>query len=309
MTLVDGQTTALRVPSWVAAARKSLLNRRIRAGWGYRTESTPCVEPTVLASLALMGEASDPSISSASLEASAEWLVRRQHKDGAVPNSRNAGQWATPYAILLWHAVGGYHRARRRAVDWLLARRGRTFPRDPQGPIGHDTSLVGWPWIDDTHSWLEPTALAVLALHREGLSNHARTQEGLRLILDRAIPSGGWNYGNNVVFGRPLRPRPAPTGIALLALAAAQAQHALVERACRYLQRELPAIRSPQSLCWGLLGLGAWARRPDTADQWLNEAFQRGQSRGDGPCQTAYLLLAAATHALPAFGIEQKGQA
>ena len=26
--------------------------------------------------------------------------------------------------------------------------------------------LVGWPWVADTHSWLEPTALAVTVIWR-----------------------------------------------------------------------------------------------------------------------------------------------
>ena len=39
------------------------------------------------------------------------------------------------------------------------------------------------------------------------------------MIIDRALPHGGWNYGNKVVFGHELRPQPGPTGMALLALA------------------------------------------------------------------------------------------
>ena len=42
------------------------------------------------------------------------------------------------------------------------------------------------PGSSGTHSWVEPTALAVLALRREGLGSHARVQEGVRLLRDRA---------------------------------------------------------------------------------------------------------------------------
>ena len=72
--------------------------------------------------------------------------------------------------------------------------------------IGHDSTLVGWPWVDGTHSWLEPTALAILALCREGLGDHPRVAAGIALILDRALEDGGWNYGGKAVFGRSAAP-------------------------------------------------------------------------------------------------------
>jgi hypothetical protein len=293
---------------WRSAARHRLIEQRAAPGWSYRAGGPACAEPTVLASLALFDDRQSSEAVSTLLAQASRWLADQQAPDGSVPNSGGAvGPWATPYAILLWNALGTHRHPCERAVAWLLARRGRSFARDPNSPVGHDTSLVGWPWIEDTHSWVEPTALAVLALCREGLQSHARTQEGVRLILDRAIRSGGWNYGNNVVFGRELRPRPAPTGIALVALAASRSKHPAVDRACRYLEQELPAIRSAQSLCWGLLGLSAWARRPAEADRWLAEAYQRAQRRREGPCQTAYLLFAAGKHSLAALGIQEKG--
>jgi hypothetical protein len=311
---VNMEKTATIAPespaTWKADATDTLLAQRVQNGWGYRAGASAAVEPTVLASLGLLGQrhrtTSEPI--EASVAESADWLAQRQEVDGAVPNDgRATGRWATTYADLLWKRLTAYPEQRRRAIDWLLARRGRAFPRDPKSPIGHDTSLIGWPWIEDTHSWVEPTALAVLALCREGLSAHARTQEGVRLILDRAVETGGWNYGNNVVFGRTLRPRPAPTGIALLALAAAGFNSSAVDRACKYLELELPRIRSAQSLCWGILGLSAWGRRPAESDRWLAETFQRARRRHEGPCQTAYLLLAAGRHSLSAFGIDEKG--
>ena len=56
--------------------------------------------------------------------------------------------------------------------------------------LGHDPTLTGWPWVGGTHSWVEPTSLAVLALRREGLGKHPRVEEGLKVIRDRAIVSG-----------------------------------------------------------------------------------------------------------------------
>ena len=43
--------------------------------------------------------------------------------------------------------------------------------------LGHDSTLIGWPWVEGTHSWIEPTAWAVLALKSVGTESaptHAR---------------------------------------------------------------------------------------------------------------------------------------
>ena len=74
--------------------------------------------------------------------------------------------WATPYAVLCWGGLGGFEVPRRRACDWLLGIGGRPLPPAAEGGsvVGHDTTLIGWPWVAETHSWVEPTALAILAL-------------------------------------------------------------------------------------------------------------------------------------------------
>src|SRR5262249_12865366 len=158
--------------------------------------------------------------------------------------------------------------------------------------IGHDTTIVGWPWVSGTHSWVEPTAAAILALRKEGHGAHPRVRDGLRLLRDRAIVTGGWNYGNSSAFGHDLRPQPGPTGLALLALAGIERRNGLVERALGYLQASLPATRAPQSLCWGVLGLRAWGCCPATADDWLREAFEVTLCRPDPGTRAAHLLLA-----------------
>ena len=45
-----------------------------------------------------------------------------------------------------------------------------------------------------------------------------RIRLGTEMLLDRACPAGGWNAGNGVVLGSPLKPHIDPTAIALLAL-------------------------------------------------------------------------------------------
>ena len=263
--------------AWVEEARGRLLGLRQRmGGWGYRPATTPGVEPTSLACLGLL--ASEPA-RERGIElnsASGDWLASIQNPDGSLGVSAKIPSpcWTTPYAILLWSALGGHEKQEGDAARWLLEAKGNSIEKNPANAVGHDPTIIGWPWVADTHSWLEPTALAILALRRAGFADHPRVREGRRLILDRAIATGGWNYGNKAVFGRDLRPHPGPTGLALLALAGGHRSEA-IERAIGYLEATLPAVRSAPSLGWGLLGLRAWGHRPGPATTWLAESCRR----------------------------------
>jgi hypothetical protein len=135
--------------------------------------------------------------------------------------------------------------------------------------------------------------MAVLALDRTGLSAHPRVEEGRRVIRDRAVASGGWNYGNREVFGRALRAQPGPTGLALLALAGQGPAPEVVSRGLSYLRATLPAVRAPASLAWGVIGMGAWGERPAASDHWLAESYAAVSGRPDAAPRLACLLLAA----------------
>ncbi len=299
---------------WIENARLRLIRLRGRGyGWSYRQKSAPCVEPTVLACLGLMASAPDrqPGQSEDEYRKPADWLASLQSLDGSLGVSASLPTpcWTTPYGALLWAALGGYTSHRERAARWLLERGGVAIPNlaAPERTVGHDTAIVGWPWVADTHSWLEPTAAAILALRREGKMDHPRVREGLRLIRDRAIPTGGWNYGNNVAFGRDLRPQPAPTGLALLALAGTENGSGVVKQAVGYLHESLPSTLAPQSLCWGVLGLRAWGCCPKAADGWLARSFEQTLRRHDSSPLPAHLLLAAGDRSLGVLGLVPLG--
>jgi hypothetical protein len=227
------------------------------------------------------------------------WLAGLQRPQGAVPISAEAGapHWPTGLAALAWLRCAGEDDAvhegpASRAVDWLFEDRGRAVAPD-DAIHDHDTTLVGWPWVPGTHSWIEPTAYALLALRAAGRADHPRVREGVELILDRALPEGGWNYGNRRVLGNLLRPFPATTGAALAALAG-EPQDDRIAAATAYLTRELPRIRAPLSLAWGLIGLQAWNARPRDAGAWLTESALRLVDQPAAPHYDALLLLAGA---------------
>ena len=189
----------------------------------------------------------------------------------------------------------GYDPARQRARTWLLMdEKGAQPVRDnAERIVGHDGALRGWPWVEGTHPWIEPTAMAILALCRDGQGDHPRVNEGVRLILDRALDHGGWNCGNKTVFGRELRPMPSPTGMALLALAAHGDRSPAITRAIDYLLATLPNVRAPVSLGWGVLALRAHQACPAEAGLWLAEAFETISRRPESTMNLALLLLAA----------------
>jgi hypothetical protein len=151
--------------------------------------------------------------------------------------------------------------------------------------------LVGWPWVAGTHSWVEPTAYAVLALRAAGKSEHARVREAVELILDRALPEGGWNYGNRRIFDNVLRPFPATTGVALAGLIK-EPRDDRIDVAIDYLGRALQRVRAPLSLAWGLIGLRAWKAQPPDAEAWLAQCASRVAEHPAAPQHDALLLLA-----------------
>ena len=158
------------------------------------------------------------------LRSAGDWLASLQQANGSLGISASIARTGVGHPVRP-SGVEGDRGLRGTSVSvrshGCCTRPARSSPErtGPRPVHGHDTSIVGWPWTSGTHSWVEPTALAVLALRREGLGTHVRVQEGIRLLRDRAIVTGGWNCGNKSTYGRALRPYPATTGLALLALA------------------------------------------------------------------------------------------
>lgn len=224
-----------------------------RLAGAFRVDSTAFA----ILSLAAAGEPSQ------SLEPSRARLIREQGEDGRVSVSREhpTSYWPTSLAILAWCNSSASQVARSRAVAFLLDTTGKHFPRTPEAPWAHDTSLKGWSWIEATHSWVEPTAMGVMALRAAGYANHERISEAILMLLDRQLPHGGWNSGNTIMFGRELHPNPEGTGVTLASLIN-RVEQKRVARSLDYLEGEVDKLRTPISLGMALLGLAAWGRYP-----------------------------------------------
>ena len=298
---------------WMDARRRLLALRRSDGAWSYRLRSTLAVEPTALSSLALLATDPEPASSLARTIplGGGRWIAEQTRRgDGSTAvvasTEANTPGWTTPFAILLWNALGGFVVERQAAVAFVLGLKGKVVEPGPNDPIGHDQSLVGWPWISGTHSWVEPTAISLLALAPSVPTTHPRMADGVRVLLDRAIATGGWNLGNPSVFGKTLRSLPGPTGLALLALARVardSAPASIIQPALAYLAGVVDETFAPTSLGWATLGLRAWnAPVSSVARERMATATARAIDRDAPAGELAMLLLAGGDHSLAVLG-------
>ncbi len=259
---------------------------------GYQADAAPATEPVALAALALAAN----NESKAAIQAT-DWLASIQANEGSlgVRATLATPRWPTSLAVLAWQRVdpNRYTKQLRSAVRWIVSIHGESSERTED--IGHNTQLVAWPWVEGTHSWVEPTSFHVQALKATGHASHSRTREAVRLLIDRQIATGGCNYGNTEVLGQTLIPHTQPTGIAMLALAGEAESSPRVNRSLDYLEQTLSARTTTASLCWGVMGLAAHDRRPVDADLWLESAYGRTIRRDRSPHKLALLALAAST--------------
>ncbi len=284
--------------SWISAILDQVEHSE---AWGFRAGTAPSAEPAALAAMALAahGRADEGLLA-------ARWLMQIQAQDGSVGLNERVSSpgWMTSLAILAWESVAvrlagevaksagdKLREASRRGTDWLLIASGERV--EANAVIQHDTTLVGWSWVDGTHSWLEPTALAVLALKSRGLSGHERVREGVKLMINRLLPDGGCNYGNTVVLENTLRPHLQPSGVVLTALVGEENVSERIEKTLRYVERSVGVETTASSLAWGLHGLASHGRLPNGCESWLEASAKRTAKRGASLPRLTLLTLAA----------------
>jgi hypothetical protein len=268
------------------------------SAWGYSASGDAASEPTALAALALLAAGRTAPATRA-----LDWLVAVQQPSGAVGVflDHPTPSWPTSLAAIAFRTAErsphmAQHGARyrvplARAVSWLLATKGKPVKQEEK--LGHDMSLIGWPWVEDTHSWVEPTALALLALRAVGHQAHPRAKEATKILVNRLLPDGGCNYGNTFVLGQKLLPHVQPTALTVLALTGLKIADRRIGHSLDYLSRNLDGRTATASLAYGLMALGVNNRRPADADRWLSAAAGRDLSRANSAHKLALLALAA----------------
>ena len=208
-----------------------------------------------------------PERESASASA-VEFLFNSQLANGAWPAFRGdtEGSWTTSLALSTIVVTNHTSEACQSALKWLLAEKGeeghwlwrwkfKTVDRN----VRFDPDKYGWPWNHGAGSWVIPTAFSVIAIKQYTVcarreASEARIRLGVEMLLYRACVDGGWNSGNSVVYGVPLRPHVEATAIALLALQD-ERRNEVVDKSLLWLQQRAAMVGSASSLAWAILSL------------------------------------------------------
>ncbi len=187
-------------------------------------------EPTALAALALDDIPAQ------------RWLLNNQRPNGGwfVGPDALGSDAATPYAALALEGSA----ASDSAVDYLIAHPAAYV--DPKTPDAR-----GWGWTYHTYAWVDPTARALMALHRLR-PDAAPVQGGRQVLALRECFGGGWNYGSREVMDTNLEPYLATTGMAVMALHSVAG--AMRERGVGAISRLLD---EEVGLLSGAIGIGA----------------------------------------------------
>jgi len=224
-------------------------------GLPYYRGNSSSAEPTFLAALALFASGAPTERAKPLLS----WVKTLQNLDGSVcvnPGHRGQGLWLTAQAAIVFHHYGLKENLKR-ALDFLLSLRSVTVANDPR--LRQDNPLAGWPWGPGTFGWVEPTAWSLIALHLSGQAGRPRAVEGRKFLLDRRIPSGGWNYGNPSLDDKELLPFWDTTGLALAALRG-QADIDRLRPSLDLVEKRQDKIESLCGLAWAVISLQAYGR-------------------------------------------------
>ena len=183
---------------------------------------------------------------------------------GVSPSLPRPG-WPTPYAILLWNVLG-VRRQHGRGQHLVARAEGHRRSGDQvPAPIRRRSrpALVGWPWIAGTHSWVEPTALSIIALGPKGwatipVSPRERWSSW----------TGPFRGGMELRQQLGLRPRASSSartdrpGSAGACVVSRQGASSIGRPGHRVSPPDPSDVRAPISLGWGVLGLRAWDACP-----------------------------------------------
>src|SRR3984957_15269610 len=147
-----------------------------------------------------------------------------------------------------------------------------------------DPDKFGWPWISGSASWGIPRAFRIIPCKQFTALNRSEASEkrihlGVEMLLDRACVDGGWNSGNSVVYGVPLRPHVEATAIALLALQDEQRTE-MIRKSLFWLRQSAARVDSVSSLAWCILSLFVYQESVEPLKNRLAKIM--GEGRGVG---------------------------
>lgn len=213
----------VRAQAWLVQAANT------DGSWGYRPGQRGCGEATLLAA-------------AAGLAPTLDWL-----------GSADLG-WTRLMLPVCLSAQMKDHPLVRDALVHILGHRGT----GGETAGSFDGDLPGWPWVEGTFSWVEPTAWALLSLRRCQPDAHAAIEGAEALLADRQCSDGGWNAGTPDILGQPLFGYAYLTGLVLTALPPG---HESVAAGLAFLTAGSEG-ESPLNLAWSTLARAAHGGDP-----------------------------------------------
>lgn len=236
-------------------------------GWGSSSGQQSNPEATACA-LMTLAERQHRFKLQPQVKAALRWLLSQQDTGGAWFYNRplRQGAWVTAPVVLALSPFKAYQPAARRGAAWLLQQRGerlsflqaiRFWLSDRHQTAGMNPNLQGWSWVSGTTSWVEPTAYALMALHKLGAMLDRQVVDerichGEALLYNRMCVNGGWNYGNAVVLDQALVPFPDTTAMSLIALQAHRDRREN-QMSLNVLNKIVEQERSGLSLSWAAI--------------------------------------------------------
>ena len=284
----------------ISSLAETLRSRQMKSGgWAYFDSVQESLEATCLAELALAPERHANS-SEAIL-----FLLKSQLSDGGWPAflGDSEGSWTTALALCTLNSTGDFTAAREKAFRWLYAERGREghwfwrwkFKTSDRN-VRFDPDKYGWPWVTGSASWVIPTAFSIIAIEQFTVCNRSEESEkrihlGVEMLLDRECVDGGWNSGNSLVYGVPLRPHVEATAIALLALQDEQRTE-MIQKSLSWLRQNAASVDSVSSLAWCILTLFVYQESVEPLKNRLATIMGDGREvRNNATLATALLAL------------------
>src|SRR3984893_15145879 len=282
----------------VPAIEATLLQRQLPSGgWSFSRSEQASVEATCLAGLALGSASHDNAVSTV------RFLKKSQLSDGGWPAFQGDSEaaWTTALALCALTMLNEISETSDKALSWLLESRGKEGHwfwrwkfKTTDRNVRFNPDKYCWPWISGSASWVIPTAFSIIAIKQFTVCNRSEASEkrihlGVDMLLDRACVDGGWNAGNSVVYGVPLRPHVEATAVALLALQDEQ-RIEMVQRSLLWLRQSAAIVDSVSSLAWCILSLFVYQESVEELKNRLATIMGDGRDMRDNATLATALL-------------------
>ena len=254
-----------------------LENQNPDGGWGALRAKRSNTEST---SMAVMGLKALPGDTAADhRKRGIDWLVGHQSQDHSWPLNEavKEGSWTTALAITALSDNPEYSERALAAARWLLEQEGSKpgilaeiilWATGQSNANRVNKDLIGWSWVPNSFSWVEPTSYAIIAVKKlrsrlAGTQVDERIRQADAMIYDRMCNGGGWNYGNSKVLDYALWPYPDITAIALIALQD-HARDQANQESLQVLSKTARETDSGLALCWAAICFNLYGQ--DNAD-------------------------------------------